>query len=457
MRVRYLILGAGPTGLGAAQRLSELGESDYLVLEREAHPGGLSASFSDDSGFTWDVGGHVFFSHYDYVDRLLTSLLGEDVLRHERVAYIRIQGTWVPYPFQNNIRHLPPAARWECVQGLLDNARAHDKPANFGDWVRASFGAGISRLFMEPYNFKVWATPLELMSASWVGERVSVVDVRRVLKNIVLEEDDVGWGPNNRFLFPLRGGTGEIFRRLADRHRERIRYNAAVVSLDPAAGTVTTASGETVGFTRLLSTLPLDLLAGRLLAGAPESLVNAAGSLAHNAVHVVGLGIAGTRPDPKCWMYFPEDDCPFYRVTNFHNYSPGNVARPGRQRGLMCETSSSPHKTEDLASLPGRTIAGLAKAGFFGDTSNPEIVSVWQHTADYGYPVPTLGRDAALAAIQPALERLGIASRGRFGGYRYEVGNMDHSLMQGVEWADREVRGTPETTYRIPQQPAVTL
>jgi UDP-galactopyranose mutase len=144
-------------------------------------------------------------------------------------------------------------------------------------------------------------------------------------------------------------------------------------------------------------------------------------------------------------------------VTNFHNYSPGNVARPGRQRGLMCETSSSPHKTEDLASLPGRTIAGLAKAGFFGDTSNPEIVSVWQHTADYGYPVPTLGRDAALAAIQPALERLGIASRGRFGGYRYEVGNMDHSLMQGVEWADREVRGTPETTYRIPQQPAVTL
>ena len=42
----------------------------------------------------------------------------------------------------------------------------------------------------------------------------------------------------------------------------------------------------------------------------------------------------------------------------------------------------------------------------------------------------------------------GIWSRGRFGSYKYEVGNQDHSLMLGVECADNvlfgsKVRRTP--------------
>ena len=43
MHVKYLIIGAGPTGLGAANRLAELGENDFLVLERHPYAGGLAA------------------------------------------------------------------------------------------------------------------------------------------------------------------------------------------------------------------------------------------------------------------------------------------------------------------------------------------------------------------------------------------------------------------------------
>jgi len=63
-----------------------------------------------------------------------------------------------------------------------------------------------------------------------------------------------------------------------------------------------------------------------------------------------------------------------------------------------------------------------------------------------------LDRDSALAAILPRFEGINIWSRGRFGAWKYEVGNMDHSIMQGVEVVNRILRGEPESTLPDPAQ-----
>ena len=448
---RVLIIGAGPAGLGAAHRLSELGFDNYLLAEAAPHAGGLSSSFTDSLGFTWDIGGHVLFSHYEYFDRLMDALLPDLWLSHQREAWIWMKDRFIPYPFQHNIRHLPEADLRECLQGLERAAaeRAHAAPRNFEEWMLASFGSGIARQFLLPYNAKVWAYPARELSFHWIGERVAQVDLERIARNIREQRDDCGWGPNSTFRFPRRGGTGEIWRRLAARlPRENVVYGKPMERLESATRTVRFADGSREKYDVLISTAPLDWLVQH---SDLDELADAAAELKHSATNVVGIGLKGAVPAhlrEKCWLYFPEPEIPFYRATVFSRYSPFNVPDPAAYWSLMVEVSESPLKPVARAQLADSAIAGLLAARLIGSAS--EVTDVWTYRAEYGYPTPSLGRDAALDALHGELEELGIFSRGRFGAWKYEIANQDHCLMQGVELVDRLAEGKKETTFTPP-------
>lgn len=186
--MKIIIIGAGPTGLGAAWRLHEIGGLDWTLLEANSYAGGLAASFQDDNGFTWDIGGHVQFSHYQYFDDVMDRLLApEEWLHHERESYVRVSDTFVPYPFQLNFRHLPKDQVVACLVGLARAVAAGPGkvPGNFMDWILQTFGEGVADVFMRPYNRKVWAYPLDQLSAAWVGERVAPVNLERIIANVV--------------------------------------------------------------------------------------------------------------------------------------------------------------------------------------------------------------------------------------------------------------------------------
>jgi hypothetical protein len=75
------------------------------------------------------------------------------------------------------------------------------------------------------------------------------------------------------------------------------------------------------------------------------------------------------------------------------------------------------------------------------------IATTWLCSPDMTYPVPSVTRDDALGVLQPWLRSQGIWSRGRFGAWLYEIGNMDHSAMQGVEFANHVLFDEPETVW----------
>lgn len=442
---RIVIVGAGPTGLGAGWRLDELGYDDWVILEADDHVGGLATSFTDDAGFTYDIGGHVMFSHYDYYDRMVEKLMGGDYTELQREAWVWMEGRHIPYPFQNNIGGLDPETVFACVNGLIEAQRTRHDPSNFREWVDATFGVGIAEHFMLPYNFKVWATPAELMNHVWIGERVSVVDVEAVLRNVILGEPQVSWGPNNTFRYPLRGGTGFLYEGMRRQVEDHLELETPVVAVDPVAKEVRTGDGRVWPYDVLLSTMPLNHLVSRT-EGAPGAVGTAVEGLHWSGSHIVGVGLDRPAESTKNWIYYPERDVPFYRVTYLSNYSPFMTARPD-QTLLLTETSRSGHKPEDAATIVDRVVDGLVAVGLMEPDDRERIVTTWLCSPDMTYPVPSTTRDGSLGVIQPWLRSQDIWSRGRFGGWLYEIGNMDHSAMQGVEWVDHVLHGEPERTW----------
>jgi len=295
------------------------------------------------------------------------------------------------------------------------------------------------------------------MNTEWMGERVATVDLARLNAHTQGGKDDASWGPNNTFRFPLRGGTGRIWQKVYETiNPKRFRFNARVVGVDADAKVLMLAGGEEVKYAQLISTMPLDRLCCLVKGGGLEALPAQAARFRYSSTHVVGIGVEGQPPEhlrEQCWMYFPEDDCPFYRVTVFSNYSPYHVPEPGRQWSLMAEVCETRNRLVDSSRIVDEVLEGFYATNLL-ERGRDRMVSRFHRRLEYGYPTPFLGREEVCGPILEALERRGIWSRGRFGGWKYEVSNQDHTMMQGVECVDVLVGGKKEeeveVTFRTP-------
>jgi protoporphyrinogen oxidase len=446
-----VILGAGPTGLGAAYRLRERGQDGFEIFERAPRVGGLATSFEDAKGYTWDVSGHIIFSGYPYFNAFLEKMLGpKGIRRIERESWIKFEDRYVRYPFQNHLSSLPEEAMLECLVGLIESQTIDKDRAfhNFEEWVLAKFGAGVSKHFMSPYNLKVWCTPLNRMGFYWIAERVSVVDWKKALET-TLRPKTTDWGPNATFGYPATRGTLGLWLAVLPHIGDRVRYRKRAMCVDEEKREVLFSDGTTRRYDTLLTTLPIDAFVTRLK-HAPEKVRAAAKKLLFNRLFSVGIGLRRPSPSTKNWIYFPNPKTPFYRITYLSNYSPDIV--PGgdtsRYCSILTETTYSRFRPLPAGDFVRAVLDGLVAEGILQASDLTLIESTYLIHAGHAYPIPSVERDEALGVIQPYLESREIYSRGRFGSWKYEIGNQDHSLMQGVELVDRWLDGSEERVFR---------
>lgn len=424
------ILGAGLTGLSAAYHLQD----GYDIFEQESEAGGLCRTM-ERNGFLFDYTGHLLHLRREYTQHLVQTLLPDLYQQHARKAVIYTQGRYVDYPFQANISSLSPHIIKECIIGFVETLHKPDSSSqppiqSFHDWVLHTFGAGIAKYFMFPYNAKLWRIPLDQLAADWVSWSIPKPTLDEFL-NGALGIQNRAFGYNPTFLYPKRGGTGQLPKALLSHLRsEHLRYRKKAIEIDAAAKKIRFEDGSTHTYDRLISTLPLPRLLA-ILRNLPQEITQAGEQLRHVSIYDVNIGVKRPNISDVHWIYFPEPDYLFYRVGFPMNFSP--AVAPQGCSSMYVEVSVLPDEVIPEHTLLDRIYADLQRCGILRETDEIPVAAV--ERIECAYVIHDLHRSQALQSIFPYLEHQQIYSTGRYGAWKYD--SMEGAMLDGKQIADR--------------------
>ena len=422
---KVVIIGGGLAGLSAGHHLPEY---EPVVFEKEPVIGGLCRSFSQD-GFTFDCTGHLIHLKNAYTKELVAQLLPNAFTAHERLAAIYSKQTTTPYPFQANTYGLPPEIIKECIVGFVESMHAstNDRPTNFHDWVLQTFGAGIARHFMLPYNEKFWKQDLRQIRCDWVNWAIPKPTLEEVV-NGALGLTNKGMGYNPKFIYPTDGGIDCLPQALAQRIKH-VHANEPVEYIDPKKRYVRLASGREQYYDLLISTLPLPLTF-RMIKDTSDSLKSHAQSLQAVSVLNINLGVDRPNISDQHWIYFPENQFIFSRVGFPMNFSKAVV--PRGTSSMYIEITHAPHQKMNVEKCVEQSIRDLEKCGIM--RKGDHILT--RHILDiqFAYVVFDEHRHAHVQNLIDYLESRDIYTAGRYG--RWEYFSMEDSILSGKDAAE---------------------
>ena len=217
------VLGGGLSGLTLACLLQEKpGVGSIDILEKEDTPGGLCRSFPF-GNLHYDVGPHIMFSKDSEVLGLMVDLLGDNLHKLRRSNRVWHDGRLVKYPFENELSALSETDKTYCLNAFLNNPYADYPPQNMLQFFLATFGEGITNLFLRPYNEKIWKFDPSMMDTQMV-ERIPKPppeDIIRSAQGVATE----GYVHQLYFHYPKTGGIQSMVSGLIARLGGKVRHS----------------------------------------------------------------------------------------------------------------------------------------------------------------------------------------------------------------------------------------
>jgi protoporphyrinogen oxidase len=443
----YVVLGAGPAGLTAADGLAALGEHAVLV-EAEAQVGGLAKTVVRE-GYRFDLGGHRFYTKSSEVERLWHELMGPELLRRKRMSRIYWNGRFLDYPLRAGdvVRKLGPVELARCC-GSYARTRVRRGAADetFEDWVTNRFGRRLFELFFRSYTEKVWGVPTSDIRAEWAAQRIRGLSFSSAARAALFGNGNRLRTLVDEFDYP-RLGPGQMWERLAQRiaeHGGEVRLGAPVevLELGPDGVEEVVAGGDAIPAAAVVSSLPLRTVVAVARPKPPPEVRAAARGLRYRDFLTVALGLDGEAPFPDTWIYVHEPNVRVARIQSYGAWSPAMLPGPGTAClgfEYFCFEGEPLWETpdEELVALAVDELARLRLADP-GRVRKGWVVRVPRaypmYDADYRARVRTIRR--WLAQSCPNLQQVG-----RNGLHRYN--NSDHSMLTAIRAV--EYRRVPET------------
>lgn len=395
VKIKYLILGGGPSGLALASRLKQLGETSFLLLEKEKEVGGLCRSEEVD-GSPLDIGGgHFLDSRNKRVTDFIFNFIPEDEWRRfDRISKIKTQGFEINYPYESNIWQLPKEDQVEHLISIVNagSNKGEPQPEKFSEWIIWKLGKLIAENYMLPYNSKIFAdVELDELGTYWLYKlpNVSFEDTLRSC----LYNNPYGTLPAHaEFLYPKYYGYGESFRRMAEFvGSESVLLNYEVRSLDPEKVMV----NNEIKADLIISTIPWAEL--NESSSIPSEIKNLFDELKFSSIDITYRSNAHNTNSH--WTYYSDLALPYHRLLFRQNFL-------DNAKGYWEETNSLRTKLGDQVT----------------------------HHNKYAYPLNTLNKPQTIRAILEWAKSHSIIGLGRWG--EWEHMNSDVAIARAINLAE---------------------
>ena len=431
--VETLILGAGLAGLSAAFHLGER----CRVAEAAANPGG-TASTVRHGQFQLDRGVHILYFRDAWTRNFIERDLGVPLIKQHRRSTVWIDNRLVPFPLQFNLSETTLKTRIAlgtsfAKSALKNTVRGFVPNDNLEDWAQANFGDGMTRRFFRPYNKKLWGFDINQLTTDWMDGYVPRPSTSAVIKGM-FRHQPASVGANAEFWYPASGSIGSVASAIAKRVAN-VEYGMKLVRIDARAQRAEFANGRTIRYGKLVSTIPLTALT-TVIQG--EEFGGDQCKLHSNPLSIIHILVKRNIDCGGChWIYVPDLDTPFYRIT-----IPRNISESTCPTGWSALTLEIGGKVADKTKIANRCKQSLIKMGLLRrEEAGSEVV--WDEL-EHGYVKYDAERAQASAMIRERLRSFNITCIGRYG--RWEYSNMESALVQGREIAKRLSKGRTRST-----------
>jgi len=430
------IIGAGLSGLAAAQRFQDNGWNP-VVYEKNSYVGGHAYTHSI-NGFLFDEGPHISFTKSGKIQSLFAQAVEDQFIEHNSLVYNLWQGYWIRHPVQFNLFGLPTDLIQRC---LLDFVNAHykaverSKVKTYADWLFQELGETLSVEFPFRYTRKYWTVEPHQMSTDWIGPRVHSPSLEEIVRGAL--------GPNpinqyyvNIFRYPLLGGFGSYVKAVGTAIDIRCGYEVA--SIDTKKHWIEFNDGRSTAYDLLISTIPLPELIKNIV-DAPTLVRQASANLRYTSLDLINIGVNRDEGFPEMhWMYFYDEDILFSRGNFPHRLSPNN-APPGCG-SIQVEVYNSKFRPLPTQDVLNRSIEQLIKIDLLKKSDQFHVTQEKQ--IEYANIIFDLERTKNLTITLDYLNDIGISTCGRYGEWAYYW--TDDSIISGWRSAEK-IMGITQT------------
>ena len=333
---KLVVLGAGPAGMSAAWRLSELG-CPVTVLERDAAVGGMGKTIAVGPYFA-DYGPHTFHVRETPESRRILDAIrpffGDDPLVLTRGTRVLLRGKEYVYPLEmlQVLTGVSPllSARivFDYLMATIKSALAPPKKEDsFEEWGVRNLGRTLYDLCFGIYSARVWGLPTSQISSKQ-AQRVAKLN----LKNVILRTLGIRADPATyftKYMYP-RKGISVLYENLAAAIRQKgncVLLESPVVRIERDNGRIARVvfsrkgREESIDCDVVLSTLPLPLLVHMITPALPPSVAEHAARLRYRSLKLVYIAVNRRQLTDYHWVYLLDGHFRVNRMSEQKNVS----------------------------------------------------------------------------------------------------------------------------------------